>query len=52
MAYQKINVELVVFLEEADAAAAELNSAIDWIEESHAICGGAIETVPVGHCGT
>jgi hypothetical protein len=51
MRYQKINVELVVFSEEANAVVAELNSAIDWIEESHAIFGGAIEAVPVDHSG-
>ncbi|HEY2472458.1 MAG TPA: hypothetical protein VGI45_32030 [Terracidiphilus sp.] len=52
MTYQKINLELVVFSEEADAVVSELNSAIDWIEESHAIFGGAIETIPVDHSGT
>jgi hypothetical protein len=31
---------------------AELNSAIDRIEESHTIFGGRIDTVPVEHCGT
>ncbi|HEY2472431.1 MAG TPA: hypothetical protein VGI45_31890 [Terracidiphilus sp.] len=50
--YQKINLEMVVFLEEADAVAAELNSAIDRIEESHTIFGGEIETSPVEHSGT
>jgi aryl-alcohol dehydrogenase-like predicted oxidoreductase len=48
--YQKISVELVVFSEEANAVAAELNSAIDLIEESHAIFGGEIETGPMEHC--
>lgn len=52
MAYQKINIELIVFSNEADAVVSELNSAIDWIEESHAIFGGEIETVPVEHSGT
>lgn len=52
MGYQKINVELVVFAEEAGAVVAELNSAIDWIEESHAIFGGDIETVSIEHSGT
>ena len=52
MGYQKINVELVVFSEEADAVIAELNSAIDRMEETYAIFGGDIEAVPVEHSGT
>ena len=52
MGYQKINVELIVFSEEAAAVVTKLNSAIDWIEESYAIFGGGIETVPVEHSGT
>ncbi len=52
MAYQKINVELVVFSDEADAVIAELNSAFDRLEETYAIFGGGIETVPVAHNGT
>jgi hypothetical protein len=52
MGYRKINVDLVVFSEEADAVVAELNSAIDSIEESHTIFGGGIETAPVEHSGT
>jgi hypothetical protein len=49
--YQKINLELVVFSEDADVVVAELNAAIDSIEESHDIFGGGIETVPVEHSG-
>ncbi len=52
MVYQKINVELVVFSEDADAVVAKLNSAIDQLEETHEIFGGAIETAPVIHSGT
>jgi hypothetical protein len=52
MGYQKINVELIVFSEEADAVVAELNSSIDRLEETYAIFGGGIETVPVAHSGT
>jgi hypothetical protein len=52
MGYQKINVELVVFSDEADAVVAELNSAIDRLEETYAIFGGGIEAVPVAHSGT
>lgn len=49
--YKKINVELIVFAEEADAVVAELNSAIDGMEEKHTIFGGEIETVAVEHSG-
>ena len=52
MGYQKINVELIVFSEEADAVVADLNSAIDRLEETHTIFGGEIDTVPVAHGGT
>ena len=52
MGYQKINVEVIVFSEEADAVVAELNSAIDRLEEKYAIFGGDIESVPVAHSGT
>lgn len=52
MGYQKINVELVVFSEEAEAVVEELNSALDRMEETHTIFGGDIETAPVEHRGT
>lgn len=52
MGYEKISIELVVFSEEADAVVSELNSAIDSIEESHTLFGGAIETAPMEHSGT
>jgi hypothetical protein len=52
MGYQKINVELIVFSDEADAVVEELNSAIDRLDETHTIFGGGIETIPVGHSGT
>jgi hypothetical protein len=52
MGYQRINVELVVFSDEADAVIAELNSAFDRLEETYAIFGGGIEAVPVAHSGT
>jgi hypothetical protein len=51
MGYQKINVELVVFSEEAEAVVAELNSAIDRLDERHTIFGGDIETAAVEHSG-
>lgn len=49
MAYKKINVELIVFADEADAVVAELNTAMDRLEESHTIFGGGVEAVPVEH---
>jgi exonuclease VII small subunit len=52
MAYRKINVELVVFAEEADSVVAELNSAVDRLEDAHTIFGGGIEIVAVQHSGT
>ena len=52
MDYQKINVELVVFSEDADAVVSELNAAIDRLEVTHEIFGGSIETAPVTHSGT
>ena len=52
MAYRKINVELVVFADEADSVVTELNSAIDRLEDAHTIFGGAIETIAVQHSGT
>lgn len=50
--YKKINVELIVFANDAEAVAAELSAAIDRIEEQHTIFGGDIETAPVQHSGT
>ena len=52
MGYQKINVELIVFSDEADAVVEELTSAIDRLEETHSIFGGGIEIIPVDHSGT
>jgi hypothetical protein len=52
MGYQKINVELILFDEEADAVVAELNSTLDRLEETYTIFGGDIETVPVEYSGT
>ncbi len=52
MAYQKINVELIVFSEEADAVVAALDAALDRLDESYTIFGGGIEATPVEHSGT
>ena len=43
--YKKINVELIVVADEAEAIVAELNDALDRLEERHALFGGGIETV-------
>ena len=43
--YKKLNVELIVVADEADLAVAELNAALDRMEEGHTPFGGAVETV-------
>ena len=52
MAYRKINVELIVFADDAEAVVGELNASLDRLEERHTIFGGGIETVAVEHRGT
>lgn len=52
MVYRKINLELVVFADEADSVIAGLTSAIDQLDETHTIFGGEIETVEVQRSGT
>lgn len=52
MAYQKISLELVVFTDEAESVVADLNAAIDRLEEKHTIFGGDIEVAAVEHSGT
>jgi len=52
MAYKKINLELIVFADDAEAVVVELNAALDKLEERHTIFGGGIEAVPVEHSGT
>jgi hypothetical protein len=51
MAYKKINVELIVFADEAESVVAELNASLDRLEQDHTIFGGGIETVAVAHSG-
>lgn len=51
MAYRKINVELIVFADEADSVVADLNAALDQLEEAYALFGGEVESVPVEHSG-
>jgi hypothetical protein len=52
MAYRKINVELIVFADDAEAVVGELHTSLDRLEERHTIFGGGIETVAVEHRGT
>lgn len=52
MAYRRINVELIVFAEDADAVVAELNSVLDRLEGTHTLFGGGIEVGEVEHSGT
>ena len=49
MLYKKISVELVVVADEAEAVVAELNNALDRLEEKHTLFGGGIETVAFRH---
>ena len=50
--YKKINVELIVVADDADAIIEELNAALDRLDEGHTIFGGGIETVAFEHSGT
>jgi hypothetical protein len=52
MLYKKINLELIVVADEADAVVAQLNTALDQMEEKHILFGGGIETVAFEHRGT
>jgi hypothetical protein len=52
MLYKKINLELMVVADEAEAVVAELNAALDRLEEKHTLFGGEIETVAIEHPGT
>jgi hypothetical protein len=52
MLYKKINVELIVVADEAEAVVADLNAALDRLEEKHTLFGGGIETFPIEHRGT
>jgi hypothetical protein len=51
MLYKKISVEVIVVADEAEAVVAELNAALDRLEESHTLFGGNIETVAFQHPG-
>jgi hypothetical protein len=49
MLYKKIDLDLIVAAEDAEAVIAELNAALDRLEEGHTIFGGGIEAVAVNH---
>jgi hypothetical protein len=51
MLYKKINVELIVVADEAEAVVADLNAALDQLEQKHTLFGGGIETVAIKHSG-
>lgn len=51
MRYKKMDVELIVHTEDAEAVASQLNAALDRLEESYAIFGGGIEMTAVEHHG-
>jgi hypothetical protein len=52
MLYKRINVELIVFADEAEAVAAELEAALDRLEEKHTLFGGGIDTIAFEHLQT
>jgi hypothetical protein len=52
MDYRKIEIELIVAEDEAEAVVSQLNATLDGLEEKYEIYGGAIETVAVEHRGT
>lgn len=49
MLYKKINVELIVIADEAEAVVTELNAALDRLEPRYTLFGGGIETVAFEH---
>ena len=51
MLYKRINVELIVVADEAEAVVAELNAELDRMEERHTLFGGGIEAVSFEHTG-
>ena len=52
MRYKKLNMELIVVADEADAVVAELNAALDRLQENRTLFGGGIEAVAFEHSGT
>jgi hypothetical protein len=52
MLYRKINVELIVVADEAEAVVGELNAALDRMDEKHTLFGVGIETLAIENPGT
>jgi hypothetical protein len=52
MLYKKINIDLIVPADEAEAVVAGLNASLDVLEEKHTLFGGGIEAVDIEHRGT
>jgi len=51
MRYKKINLELIVVADDTDGVVADLNTALDRLEQKHTLFGGDIETVAFEHPG-
>ena len=51
MLYKRINVELIVIADEAEAVESELKEALDQLEEKHTLFGGGIESIAFEHLG-
>jgi hypothetical protein len=51
MLYKKINLELIVVADEAEAVVAEMDAALDRLEERYTLFGGGIEAVAFEHTG-
>lgn len=49
MLYKKINLEMIVLADEADAVVAQLNASMDRMEENYTLFGGEIEITAVEH---
>jgi hypothetical protein len=52
MLYKKINLELIVPADDADVVIAELDIALDRLEERFTLFGGGTETVIIEHSGS
>jgi hypothetical protein len=52
MLYKKINLELIVPTDESDLVIAELDSALDGMEERYTLFGGGTEIEIVEHSGS
>lgn len=51
MLYKRINVELIVIADEAEAVESDLKEALDRLEEKHTLFGGGIESIAFEHLG-